>query len=91
MAIVITEEEAAIDALLEKREADAVALWEEINRRGLDAVLEMTHRLTTLEGQNIRLNRRIETLETQIRFLDRFERLIDLEISHSRVKEPTNS
>lgn len=68
----------AAEALLDKRDIEAERIWRDFNARGIDAVRDVMEYLVVLEGQNKRLNKRIEQIETQIRFLDRMEKLIEL-------------
>jgi hypothetical protein len=63
----------AADAILDKRDDQLAAIWESCTLKGHEAVKGVMDYISILEGQNRRLNRRIDMIETQIRFLDRME------------------
>ena len=69
----------ASDALIDKQEAEAAKIWAQLSARGLEAVRELMEYLSKIEGQNYRLNKRIEHLEASIRLLDRLDRVLERE------------
>lgn len=69
----------ASDAIIERREHELAKVWEHISAGGINAVQGVMDYLGQIEGQNKRLNRRVDMLEAQIRFLDRLEKLLELE------------
>lgn len=75
----------ASDAIIQKRDDELERIWSECNARGQEAIQGVMDYIATIEGQNRRLNRRIDMIEAQVRFMDRIA-LIEERISRLQTK-----
>lgn len=57
------EEWNASDAVIQKRAEESERIWQTVCKKGVDAIEGIMNYLSEIEGQNKRLNRRIEMLE----------------------------